>query len=534
MTRKSRLFRNLALGVVAGLVLVVIVVVAAPLIIPSDFIAAQIAALVRQKTGRALHINGPISFSLVPRVALVAHDVVLASPAGGFTADFLTAKTVGISLKPMPLLHGEIEIDQLKLSEPAVNFEVDKNGRRNWIFHPETSPASTAPSTVKSSPGASFAAGDVTLADGAVSYADDRSGVTRHAGGLNMTLSLPSLDGPLTAAGAAVYNGQSVQLTLGVASPGALRNGGDSAVTVDIAAPNGSFGFHGTITRGKPAKAIGAVDFKTPSLRDLLAWAQIADTQDDGLGPLSIAGKVDFDGSTLALADATVALDGVTATGPLTLSQGDSRLDLDLNGLTFLGGKATGKVTIDTKGPKPVIAASVRLTGITVRQLSFNIAGFDTLSGTGDIAADLSGDGKTMRELVASLNGSGSIAFADGKVGSASLSPLMKNSIGPLINDKSIPREIEYRSLSATATIAQGILRSGDVKLVGRQMSATGTGTLDLARHSIDFEWNPDIVDLGSARIAITGAWDNPAYKVESVNITTKGKGLSIPGLKLR
>jgi uncharacterized protein involved in outer membrane biogenesis len=532
--KNPKIQRNLLIGVAGVLAVVVVAALAAPLVIPSDFIAGQIATLVRQKTGRALQITGPISFSLLPRVALVAHDVALASPPGGFSSDFLTVKTVDVALKPLPLLRGVIEIDKLRFSEPTVNFEVDKNGQRNWIFHPEVATKTAATPAARGSSGPSFAAGDVTIADGAASYLDQRNGVRQSAGNLNMTLSLPSFDGPLKAAGSAVYNGQGVNLAVTVASLGALRERRASDAVIDIAAARGSFGFQGAIDRSDPAKIIGTVAFKTPSLRDLLTWVKIANvSQDSETGPLSIEGKVDFDGAKLALSDTTVTLDTVTAKGPFALTHTHGRFELDLDSMAFLGGKAAGKITGDTTGPTPAIAATLHLTDITVHQLSFNIAGFDALSGTGDVAVDLTGNGKTMREVIGSLNGTASIAFANGTVGSVALRPLMKNSIGPFINDKAIPREIDYRSLSATATVAQGVLHSSDLKLSGPRLSATGAGALDLSRRVIDFEWNPDIPELGSARIAITGAWDNPGYKVESVNIT-KGKGLSIPDLKLR
>jgi uncharacterized protein involved in outer membrane biogenesis len=532
--KNPKILRNLMLGAAAVLAVVVVAALAAPLVVPSGFIAGQIAALVRQKTGRALQITGPISFSLLPRVALVANDVALASPPGGFSNDFLTVKTVDVVLKPLPLLRGVIEIDKLSFSQPAINFEVDKDGQRNWIFHPEVVTKTTATPAARSNPGPSFAAGDVTIADGAASYLDQRNGVRRGASNLNMTLSLPSLDGPLKAAGTAGYNGQTVNLAITVASPGALRERRASAAAIDIASARGSFGFQGTIDHSGPTKVIGTVAVKTPSLRDLLNWTQIATvSQDSELGPLSIDGKVDFDGAKLALTDTTVTLDTVTAKDPFALTHTDGRFELDLDSVAFLGGEASGKITADATGPMPAIAATMQLKGITVHKLSFNIGGFDALSGTGDVAVDLTGNGKTMHELIGSLNGTASIAFANGTVGSAVLIPLMKNSIGPLVNDKAIPREIDYRSLSATATIAQGILHSSDLKLSGPRLSATGTGALNLGQRVIDFEWNPDIPDLGSARIAITGTWNNPDYKVESVNITN-GKGLSIPGLKLR
>jgi uncharacterized protein involved in outer membrane biogenesis len=118
---KWRVFRHLLIGLAVVFAVIIVVLLAIPLIVPSDFIAAQIASMVRQETGRDLRISGPISFSVMPRFALVAHDVALANPSG-FSGDFLSAKTVDVGLKALPLLHGSIEIEQLKLLQPRADF----------------------------------------------------------------------------------------------------------------------------------------------------------------------------------------------------------------------------------------------------------------------------------------------------------------------------------------------------------------------------------------------------------------------------
>src|SRR6516162_11335011 len=214
---KGRLFRRLLIGLAAVLVVIIVVLLAVPLLVPSDFIAAQIASIVRQKTGRDLRISGPISFSVIPRFALVAHDVTLANPSG-FSGDFLSVKTVDVGLKPLALLHGSIEIDQLKLLQPRADFEVDKDGLRNWTFHPPQPPPSTVPPEIDSA-GPSFITSNVTIVGGTGSFLDRREGPKRSVKDLNVTLSLPSLDGPLKAIGRAVHNSDAINLAVTVASP---------------------------------------------------------------------------------------------------------------------------------------------------------------------------------------------------------------------------------------------------------------------------------------------------------------------------
>ena len=526
---KGRPFRYLLIGVVVVLAAIIVALLVTSLIVPSDFIVAQIASKVRQRTGRDLRISGPISFSVMPRFALVAHDVTLANPSG-FSGDFLSVKTVDVGLKPLALLHGSIEIDQLKLLQPRADFEIDKDGRRNWIFHPPQPPPSTVPPE-KASAGPSFITGNVTIVGGAASFFDRREGPKRSVKDLNMTLSLPSLDGPFKAMGSAVHNNDGINLAVTVAAPAELRDGRVSAAMVRVASAHGNLGFLGEIDGSNEHHASGTIRVEIPSLGNLLTWAQIRSVkQDNDLGPLTIDGKIDGNAAKLTLADATIQLDQITAQGTYVVTRTHQHQELDLDNVALYGGKGGGRIVVDEGGPTPTVSAIFDLTGITVHDVSFNIAGFDKLSGTGDVSVNLTATGSTAHDLVASLNGSGRINFTNGTIGSAGLAPLMK--MGPLIGDKITRHEIEYRSLSASTTIVRGVLHNSDLKLVGPWLSATGIGTLDLEPRHIDFLWQPDIAGLGSARIAITGDWDNPQYKVQAVTIT---KDLGLPrGLKLR
>src|SRR3954453_20901177 len=141
MLEKNRTFRRLLVIVTALVTLLVIMVLVGSLLIPSHLVGPRIAKLVQQITGRELRIAGSISFTLLPRFGLVAHDVHLSSPTGSFSHDFLSADEIDIGLDPSALLRGEILVDHLLLSHPSITFEIDANGEKNWIFHPVKSVA---------------------------------------------------------------------------------------------------------------------------------------------------------------------------------------------------------------------------------------------------------------------------------------------------------------------------------------------------------------------------------------------------------
>jgi hypothetical protein len=298
-------------------------------------------------------------------------------------------KTVDVALKALALLHGSIEIEQLKLVQPRADFEVDKAGQRNWVLHPPKSPLGAPPGG--GSAGPFRMTGNVAIVGGAASFLDRRGGPKQSVHDLNMTLSLPSPDGPLKAAGSAVDNGDPISLAITIASPAELREGRSSGATIHIiASAHGSLDFLGEIDGGDGHHASGTIRVAIPSLRNLLAWTQIrAVKQDPNLGPLSIVGKIDGDAGKFTLREATIQLNQVKANGTYVLTRTHHHQELDLDNVALYGGTATGKIVADEAGPTPTLSATFDLSGITVHDLSFNIAGFDKLSGTGDVSANL-------------------------------------------------------------------------------------------------------------------------------------------------
>jgi AsmA protein len=142
--------RKILVGVAVLLVVLVAAAVAIPFFVPASTYETRIAAAVKSATGRDLVIGGPVSFSLLPSVALKAQNVAL-SDVSGSSAPMASLGELDVGLRLLPLLSGDVEIDRLTLSHPVIHLSVDRSGRGNWAFggtpgSPQTALA-TAPST---------------------------------------------------------------------------------------------------------------------------------------------------------------------------------------------------------------------------------------------------------------------------------------------------------------------------------------------------------------------------------------------------
>ena len=614
--------KKLLIGLGVLIVVIIAAAIIVPFFIPVDTYKAKVVALVKDETGRDLNINGKVSFSLLPSLALEANDVSLSNPPGAASPNMLQLKTLAVKLRLLPLLHGAVAVDQFKLTQPVIDLEVDKAGTPNWVFKPAAkpaAPAAPAPQTASGGGVPQISLGDVSIVDGQASYLDQRTGEKRVLSDINMQLSLPDFAGPFNAKGSATWNGEKVTITAAVAKPGALQSGGSSPLEVALQSAPIKFDFKGNATGATLAKLEGGADLSVPSVRGLAKWAGIAfNPPGTGFGPLSISGKVDIANSKTAFTNATLSLDAIKGTGAITIdthgarpalsgrldvdkldvnpylapeggaapptsgnaapapaapgaapaakSSGwsDAPLDLaplksadadfdfsansilyrkialgksalglhlkngrfeaDLTQMALYQGKGTGKVVVDGSGATPAVAMDFDLSGVAIQPLLSAAANFSHLTGSGNLALDVSGHGKSERDIISSLDGKGNLNLANGKIEGVNLIAFMKNVASAATGGQGGGNETSFGSLTGTYTITNGILHNNDLKLTSPEIPMSGAGTVDLPQRRVDYKLTPSVAGLVAVPVDITGPWDDLSYRPDLAGVA---KGLA-------
>lgn len=333
-----------------GLAVVVVLLIAAGVVIsliPLDSYKGEIQARVKEATGRDLRIDGDISLSLFPPVAVSVEDVGFANAPGATTPEMATIDRLDVALQILPLLGGEVAIDRFILEGPVINLEIDEQGRANWQLQTaeaEAAPAPSAESGEESTGGAAVSdlrLGDVRIVDGTLNFVNRQNGQEIMVSDVNMSLSLPSLAEPFAADGSAVWNGEEIALEIEAASPRALMAGETTEVAMNVESSPVTFTFDGAARNAEALGLQGPLTLDVPSIRELAEWTgNPLELPGEGLGPFNVSGQLEMTGAKVALTEATLKLD-------------------EING--------EGQFSVDATGAKPMIKAE-----LTVDRLNVN------------------------------------------------------------------------------------------------------------------------------------------------------------------
>ena len=197
--------------ILIGFGVLLVLIVAALLIGPSFYDWNQhkqlIADEARKATGRALVIDGDISASILPMPTVSVAGIRFANAEGGSAPDMATLGTLKVRVALLPLIQGNVQIEEITLVKPVILLEKLPDGRGNWEITPPAG-AETAPAEPGSSGGMpAISLDNVNISDGTLIYRDAAAKSEQKIGGLNANLAAASLQGPFGAKGNLTYQG---------------------------------------------------------------------------------------------------------------------------------------------------------------------------------------------------------------------------------------------------------------------------------------------------------------------------------------
>ncbi|MFZ3035562.1 MAG: AsmA family protein [Parvibaculum sp.] len=414
------------IAILAGIVVLLIaVVVAVPMLVPSSVYKERVVSLVKSQTGRDLTIGGDVGLSFFPRLAVKVEDVDLSNAPWAKDKSMASMKELRAAIKILPLFKGEVEIDSFVLVDPVIHLEVKADGTPNWQFESASGPAAdTIPAaTDKSSAGSSSSSlnqirlGDVAIKNGTATYRNAQTGQSLAFEAVNLDLSLPGLDQPFDANGSLTWNSEPLKFSLTAQRPRALTQGGPTPVEFSLASSKVDATYKGSFQAFDRMEFIGGVDLNVPSVRALASWLGSPLPAGKGFGALTIHGEARGGGDSYNFKNAKLSFDGMNATGNVAVSTAGQRprikgnLDLDRvdanvymadgggaapaasgggAGSATSGGGGWSTTPIDLSGLKAVDAdISITTQELLVKAIKIGASAIDMTLNNGVLSVDL-------------------------------------------------------------------------------------------------------------------------------------------------
>lgn len=268
---------------------------------------------------------------------------------------------------------------------------------------------------------------------------------------------------------------------------------------------------------------------------------------------------IDLSGLRSANADVVLSANEVTS-GKVKL--GNTSFHLLLNGgvlnvndivTSLYGGAAEGNVKADANGN---IGANLAAKGIQVEPLMTALSGKSRLAGATDLSLNVTASGKSQRAIVSSLAGKASLNVQDGAILGINIGKFLRDAKQGFLFSEGSSERTDFAELSATFSIASGIVTNKDLSMKAPLLRLTGQGTVSLPPRTVDYTLMPKLSATSKGQggkddrsgiaipLRITGPWSNPSIipdvaaalqenlkDPEALKENLKGLGESVKGL---
>ncbi len=307
------------------LLLVITVVVITSVIDPNRY-KSRIAAIVADRVGRPLVIDGNLEITWFPWLGVRMGSTHLANRPGDSQPPLIEWRSVALAARVWPLLKGELVVDRIRLQGLQLRLRRDARGQGNWE---DLKLGASSPSR-----GGSAATGEppqiagVEIRDGALSYVEE------DGTGLQINLSSLALEMGEWRAGQPLPVHTRFLLNSGLLPPAGIWIEADapalkveSGAVLNLAAPKLALRIADaelkgdlTYTQGTDAavSAHGSLAAQVPSLRKWMAQLGLNQTlphDPSTLGQLELTAGWNYARSMLAIRPIALTLDGISLRG---------------------------------------------------------------------------------------------------------------------------------------------------------------------------------------------------------------------------
>ncbi|WP_128566561.1 AsmA family protein, partial [Methylobacterium crusticola] len=208
----------------------------------------------------------------------------------------------------------------------------------------------------------------------------------------------------------------------------------------------------------------------------------------------------------------------------------DGTLEATLAPAGFYGGRVQGRLTTAvpaSPAEAPRHALRVEITRARGLALLSAAAGFTLLDGATSATLDLRGAGRTPAEALPALAGEAALQIENGRLAGIDIPAVVQSLAARVGGDPRLAASdtTAFDRISARFQLRDGQAATRDLALTGPLVTASGSGTVDLAERAVSLRIEPKltraaarslprVLDL-TVPVLINGAWDAPQVHVD-------------------
>ncbi len=356
-------------GIAAALA---VVLTGVNVLLSADWVEAQIAARIKEQTGRDLAVNGPAQLLFLPWPRIVVSDATIADPSGTSGLAELSIAKLTVDLNFSDFLSRQVDAERIVLERPVLTLHVD---RLEQAKHRDGARAPHKTRFAKADLGGSTEAPrdlrieDLRIVDGTVVLARSGASEERRIEHIEASLSLESLKAPLTGRGTFQWKQKPVEFSFELATPADLRAKRPGELQVAVDAEPIVARFDGSLAPATYLAGEGRLSAKIQSIPFLLSWLQGGADVPQSVNDGELDGLISWTKDQIRLSETRFASEHASGEGEAVLTLGSPRphiraaLALDhLDASPLLDNVDRGEASPNDAAP-PVLPASAPATG---------------------------------------------------------------------------------------------------------------------------------------------------------------------------
>ncbi len=208
----------------------------------------------------------------------------------------------------------------------------------------------------------------------------------------------------------------------------------------------------------------------------------------------------------------------------LALTLNNGVLKADLGELQLYQGRASGRLALDGRRKTPAFSANITAEGVEALGLLGDAVDFNWVSGRGAFSINIASAGRSQRQMISMLRGSGNVKFENGAIEGINVAQMIRRLKKGSLQGWSRGAQVktDFSILTGSFKISDGIVSNRDLKMIGPLVRLQGSGIVDLPGQWLDYKARPKLVASLKGQggredrkglvipVKIKGPWDNP------------------------